>query len=642
VLPLAPACSGAFDTDWMASAAEQHVDALPTDLRPLAPLLAELVPSAGPSFAAVLTTPDSEAAMATLGSDTDAALCALAVAVLRPVLAGNAAVLLADDASSLDDRSVALLVELHATLRPALLLTLPRAELEDPQSGGARLVAALAQRATTCRAVALGPLSPAAAGELCASELGVHVAALPAGLVPAMTRLAGGQPLLLKEQLALLQRQGHLRIDSDSREVHADVTTLPDVITRGLTDGSPRMEIFLQRRLDALSPDARAAVRASAVLDGDWDASDVAHCCGAHFTFATACAAAAELVHAGVWAHAQPDGDDDDAGGSARYTFASEVVRSLVFAATPEDARAELHAAVLARMQERAGSNPQQSAATWAEWARLAHGAKKYAAAASLFLAAALSSQAARELPDAAHAAHDGLASLRAAAAHAGGSDEPKRHTGRMSQQLAAAAPRASVANRRSAALARSSSHTDINPLHSQLWRDLCAVLHTVRHVRTSWKLVQPGLEAHAPAMTNALVSRCPSVLHLVRSRHGLLLNDPVMGPVMTAHQVTLLTLIGSVVAGGRDLAALSLTLVACGRMHTRFSDHMRDFLPGCGLALRDTLRGELGLQAFSPDVEAAWAGAYDWVAQRLLQGVDSAQAAVATEHALRSQLLRG
>jgi hypothetical protein len=564
--------------------------------------------------------------------------------VLRPVLAGNATVLLADDASSLDARSMALLVELHATLRPALLLTLPRAELEDPQSGGARLVATLAQRATTCRAVALGPLSPAAAGELCASELGVHVAALPAGLVPAMTRLAGGQPLLLKEQLALLQRQGCLRVDGDSREVHADVTTLPDVIARELTEegGSARMEIFLQRRLDALSPDARAAVRASAVVEGEWDLSLIAHCCGAHFTFATACAAAAELVHAGVWAHAQPDGDGDDAGGSARYTFASEVVRSLVFAATPEDARAELHAAVLARMQERAGSDPQQSAAVWAEMARLAHGAKQYAAAASLFLAAALSSQAARELPDAAHAAHDGLASLRAAAAHVGGSDEPKRHTGRMSQQLVAAAPRASVAGRRSAALARSSSQTEINPQHAQLWRDLCAVLHTVRHVRTSWKLVQPGLEAHAPAMTSALVSRCPSVLHLVRSRHGLLLSDPVMGPVMSAHQVTLLTLIGSVVAGGRDLAALSLTLVACGRMHSRFSDHMRDFLPGCGLAMRDTLRGELGVQAFSPDVEAAWAGAYDWVALQLLQGVDSAQAAVAAEHALRGQLLRG
>ncbi len=81
VLPLAPSCSGAFDTLWMAFASEQHVATLPPDLRPLAPLLAELVPSAGPLFAAALAAPDSEAAMAALEGDTDAALCALAVAV---------------------------------------------------------------------------------------------------------------------------------------------------------------------------------------------------------------------------------------------------------------------------------------------------------------------------------------------------------------------------------------------------------------------------------------------------------------------------------------------------------------------------------------------------------------------------------
>jgi hypothetical protein len=650
VLPLAPACSGAFDTPWMAACIEAHVDSLPQQLRPLAPLLAELVPSAGLA-AAALATSDSAAALAAL-EDTEAALCALAIEVLRPVIAGTGAVLLSDDASALDPLSAAVLSEVHAVLRPAVLLTLPRQELEDPASVGSKLVSALTEQATACRAVTLGPLPPAAVGQLCASELEVAVDALPAGLVPALMSLAGGHPLLLKEQLALLLRQGHLRVSAGG-EVHAvcDLATLPDLIARGLTeeDGIARMEVFMQRRLDSLGPEARAAVRAAAVLGGDWDLALIAHCCGEHFSFASICAAAAELVHEGMWAHAPSVAGDD--GGSSRYMFTHSIVRSLVFAATPEDTRTELHAVVLNRLEQRAAAagGGTQPAATWAEWARLSRGASLHLKSASFSLAAARSSMdsvVARRLSDASRFAEEGMTSLRDSAEHAGAVHEdcdesPVRSGARMSQH--AASPRKSEENLLRFGSRRRSSGSVVatSPAHAALWRDLSAVLLGVRHVQASWAPVELNLQAHAQAMTHAFVARCPSALELVRSNHGLLLSDPSMGPILRHHQATLLTLIGSCVAGQRDLEALAPILQQCGRMHARFSAHMRAFLPGMGAALLDTLRASaLSEKELTSEVEVAWAAMYNFVAQQLVIGLESAEASTAAEQTLRGQLL--
>jgi class 3 adenylate cyclase len=653
VLPLAPACSGAFDTPWMAACIEAHVDSLPQELRPLAPLLAELVPSAGLT-AAALATPDSAAALAAL-EDTEAALCALAIEVLRPVIAGTGAVLLSDDASALDPLSATVLSEVHAVLRPAVLLTLPRQELEDPASVGSKLVSALAEQATAFRAVTLGPLPPAAVGQLCASELEVAVDSLPAGLVPALMRLGGGHPLLLKEQLALLLRQGHLRVGAGG-EVHAvcDLATLPDLIARGLTEenGIARMEVFVQRGLDSLGPEARAAVRAAAVLGGDWDLALIARCCGEHFSFAAICAAAAELVREGMWAHAPPLAGDDG-GSSSRYMFTHSIVRSLVFAATPEDTRAELHAVVLSRLEQRAsaaGGGP-QLAATWADWARLSRGASLHFKSATFSLAAARSSMSSvvtRHMSDASRFAQEGMTSLRDAAEHAAetheGCDEPPRRSGsggRFSQHTAA--PRKSEENLlRSGSRRRSSgSVVATSPAHAALWRDLSAVLVGVRHVQASWAPVELNLQAHAQAMTHAFVARCPSALELVRSNHGLLLTDPSMAPILQHHQATLLTLVGSCVAGQRDLEALAPILQQCGRMHARFSAHMRAFLPGMGVALLDTLRASvLNEEELTPEVETAWAAVYNFAAQQLVIGLKSAEASYAAEHTLWGQLL--
>jgi hypothetical protein len=433
------------------------------------------------------------------------------------------------------------------------------------------------------------------------------------------------------------------------------------------------MEIFMQRRLDSLGPDARAVVRTAGVLGGTWDLPLIARCCGAHTSFAGVGAAAAELVHEGMWVHAAAA--DDDSGGAACYTFAHEVVRSLVFAATPEDERAKLHATVLARLEERAasggGGSTQQAASAWAEWARLARGAgDQHAKAAGFSLRAAraaMASAAARGVSDAARAARDGLASLRAAAAQQAAADADAdadadagaaagASGGRLARASHAAAhrlteeealrlsgarlhtPRCSAADADRAATA---SPRAANPAHTQLWRDLSDVLHTVRVVQASWALVQPGLQTHALAMTHAFIARCPTVLLHVRGKHGLDFRAPEMGPIMVTHSATLITLVGQCVAGQRDFDAIRPTLVACGRMHARFSAHLRDFLPGMGTALLDTLRGALGeADAFPPEVEAAWGAVYAWVAAAMTTGVDAALADQAGEAQLRGALV--
>jgi hypothetical protein len=675
---------GGFDTPWFAAAVEAHVESLPATLRPLAPLLTQLVPSAGIN-PAELATPASGAALAAL-EEPQAALCALAVEVLRPVTlaAGGAVVLLSDDASTLDELSCALLTEVHARLAPALLLALPRAELEDADSGGARLVSRLSLRASTCRTCTLGPLPPPAVAQLCASVLDVPLPALPLGLVPALMRLAGGHPLLLKEQLTLLLRQGHLVVDPERRSVLlcADLGALPGLIARSLTDehGVARLEIFMQRRLDSLGPAGRTAVRAAAVLGAAavFDLPLIAAACAPRISFGAVCAAAAELVHEGMWTHAPAaavacgGGDDgadgaDDESGAACYVFSHEVVRSLVFAATPEDVRAELHAAVLARLQERAEAGAcgggcadhPQLPAVWAEWGRLARGAHAHMQAARLFRTAAqvsIASATAGSLLDAARSARDGVECLRdAARADAGGGQrqESPRHSSassasssprssmRASQQHAAA-PRLSEPELRAAAATAEMRRRDsvpANPVHAALLTELTAVLDTVARVQSSWAAVEARLDEVAAAMAAAFVARAPALLHAVRGKRGDALAAPDMRAILLAHQVTLLRLVGTTVAGERDLQALAPTLLQCGRMHARFGPTVHDFYPALGDAMADALRSTLGAQAFAPNVEAAWAAVYSFVAKHMILGIDQAARTMEAEASLRHVL---
>jgi class 3 adenylate cyclase len=690
----------AWRTPWLAAAAARHVEQLPPALRPLAPLLAKLLPDA--AVMPQLATPDSAEALAALSeSAAEDALAQLTAAVLRPALAGGA-LLVADDASALDALSAALLAAVHAALRPALLLSLPRSELEDPASGGAELVAQLRAAAPACRAVTLGPLPPSAAAALCAAELRCATPEqLPAGLVPALQRLAGGHPLLLRESLALLLRQGHLRAEGPGEGVSlaCDLAALPELVARGLTDqdGAARMEVLMQRRLDGLSPEARAVTRAAAVLGpGPFELPLLARCAadaqGA--SLAVLWAAAAELVHEGMWVHAPAacDGDaDDDAGGAVRYVFAHEMLRALVLAATPEDARAQLFNAVLSRLEE-APQSDGDAASAWADRARLARGGNQHVKAAACFLAAAQASIAAapaRGLADAARAAQEGLACMRAAAAAAAERAAAERRPApRSSSLMLSSSPSASSlsshdgglmmshrssysgsAGRISAAFGygtspqgdelaagpsrrRSGGEGDTaveaqqlrsslagDPEAAQIHCDLQAVLDTVARVQASGTLLLADLQAHAAVMSGALVAEAPEVLTAVRSKNGRALTDPSMVPVLVAHQATLLRLVGSAVSGTRDWdGELAPTLLRCGRMHARFSDTIREFYPPCGRAMMSTLRGALG-EACTPEVAAAWEAAFAFVATHMVAGIDAAQQAMAAEETLTEAL---
>jgi class 3 adenylate cyclase len=689
-----------FNMRWFADAVDARLDVLPPALRPLAPLLARLVPAAGFDPHA-LATPASAAALRALDADadaTDAALAALAVEVLRPTLGASAgAILLADDASGLDARSVSLLAAVMAALRPSLLLSLPRQELEDPASCGAEMVAALAAVSVTTRTCMLGSLPPAAVGALCASEMGVSgVAALPPGLVPALMRLAGGHPLLLKEQLALLVRDGHLVVDAAAGRVRVtcDMARLPELVSQGLLseEGVARMEVFIQRRIDALSAEARAVVKAAAVLGGTWDLALLVRCCNPRLSFAAVCTAAAELVHEGMWTFAPGAGGDavasggdasggaaaerPDGGAAARYCFAHEVVRSLVYAATPEDTRAALNAAVLACLEVHgelggaastwsasAGGDAPQSAVVWSELARLARGAAQHAKAAACLLHAARVSAASGAVTgpaDAARAAQEGLDSLHAlgehvrrpraiSAASSAASPVPRLSVDAGMRRRRASCTGDCIASPSTAAAAPTgdavadAEHADDeqadDPECAELRRELCDILARVKRIQASWALVQPGLEAHALAMTHAFVGRAPHVVELVTGKAGTPLTDPSMGAVMVRHQMALLTLVGTCVAGQRDFDALAPTLVQCGRMHSRFGDSIQQFYPHCGAAMMDAVHAALG-DEFTPEVEAAWSAVYNFVALNMLKGLDAAQGATAAESALRDILV--
>jgi hypothetical protein len=483
-------------------------------------------------------------------------------------------------------------------------------------------------------------------------------------------------------------------------EVHCDLAALPELVARGLMeqDGAARMEVLMQRRLDGLSPEARAATRAAAVLGpGPFELPLLARCVadaqGA--SLAALWTAAAELVHEGMWIHAPAadTGDDDDAGGAVRYAFAHEMLRALVLAATPEDARALLFNAVLSRLEEapQSDDNNGADAAAWADRARLARGGNQHVKAAACFLAAAQASIAAapaRGLADAARTAQEGIACMRAAAAAAAerGAAE-RRPAPRSSSLMLSSSPSASSlssshdggimmprtssyssgsgafgygsspqgdehlatpSRRRSggggdtaveAQQLRSSLAGDPEAAH--IHRGLQAVLDTVARVQASGALLLPDLAAHAAAMAGAFVAEAPAVLTAVRSKNGRALTDPSMDAVMVAHQATLLRLVGSAVAGGRDWdGELAPTLVRCGRMHARFGDTIRDFYPPCGRAMMTTLRGALG-DACTPEVAAAWEAAFAFVATHMVAGIDAKQQAMAAEETL-AEALRG
>jgi hemoglobin-like flavoprotein len=544
-------------------------------------------------------------------------------------------VLLQDDLSGADALSCELLAAILASLQPTALVTANRGELEDPDSAAAAAVARLSATAGSTRTCSLGALDAAAVGALCAAELDILPAGMPAGLVQGLAALSGGHPLIVKELVLMLLWQGHLTLKEGPGGVTTavcDVTRLDELAALGPagSDGMARLEVMVQRRVDSLSPAALCALKAAAVLGVTFDLPLLARACAGDVTLADARGLAAMLVDEGMWVHVHAPPISGGAQ-SSKYRFAHAVVQALVYASMPANQRAELHNRVLRCLeaQESAEGSSDGSSATapalqLAERARHARGANLHAKATSLFLASARASAtgvaAERRVPDASRFAKEGLTSLRAAT-------EQKKMTSCLAD--ADAKPATSLTNVR-----RSSSGASFDALR----HELMAVLDTVRRVQASWALMEPAMGTHGVALMQDFFRRCPEAWSLF-SFGDLALDDPVAEPKMRKHAITLLSTVGTCVAGLRDFESMIPTLVNVGKMHYKFGPNIRLFFPPMGESLIATLRTVLGAD-FTADVEAAWQAMYDVITLHIFEGIEKAERAAAEESRLRAQLM--
>jgi hemoglobin-like flavoprotein len=270
----------------------------------------------------------------------------------------------------------------------------------------------------------------------------------------------------------------------------------------------------------------------------------------------------------------------------------------------------------------------------WAERARHARGSNQHTKAVSYFLASARASAtgvaAARRAADAARFAQEGLASLSAAEA-----------------SQVAMQPRQSITNRGSgddlpslgggSSPPAKSAAAGARPLDT-LRAELMAVLDNVRRVQASWALVEPAMDTHGVALMLDFFRRCPDALPLF-SFGGMALDDPAAAPKMRKHAITLMSTVGTCVAGLRDFEAMIPTLISVGRMHYNFGDNLRSYFPPMGQALLSTLRAALGAD-FTADVEAAWQATYEVISLHIFDGIDRAERAAQEQSSLRGQLM--
>jgi hemoglobin-like flavoprotein len=670
-------------TAWLADAIADELQSLPASLRPLAPLLADLLPPNSSGLTAALALPGSAAAIAALPETALPSMrAALVCAVLRPTLGSGNGVLLQDDMSESDSLSCELLAAVLASLKPTALVTAGRGELDDPDSAAAAAVALVAAKATSYRTCGLGPLAAAAVEALCAAELSITPAGLPTGLVQGLTALTGGHPLFVKELISLLLWQGHITLEDGGALVNArcDVSRLDELAALGPSgsDGMARLEVLVQRRVDSLGPAARGALKAAAVLGHEFDLPLLARACAGHVTLAAARSLAAELVDEGMWVHVHTP-RAAIAGGGVKYRFAHEVVRALVYASMPSDQRVELHSRVLRWLEEaqelravdtsRGGVGAPEAvpAMQWAERARHARGANLHAKATSYFLASARASAtgvaAARRVSEATRLVQEGLASLRAA--EQGAAEQAAEQA---SGSLGTRTPRCSTTSLCSSpgsasfiescsldsrsctppdcalptAVARRprSSQSGMPSQLDMLRCELMAVLDAVRRVQASWAQLEPQVEALGVALMREFFRRCDEAKPLF-AFGNMSYDDPAAEPAMRKHAIMLMSTVGSCIAGLRDFEAMIPTLVSVGKMHAKFGTRMREFFPPMGAALIATLRSALG-EEFTPEVEAAWVDMYGVVTMHIYEGIGKAERAAAEENTLRSQLMGG
>jgi nitric oxide dioxygenase len=136
---------------------------------------------------------------------------------------------------------------------------------------------------------------------------------------------------------------------------------------------------------------------------------------------------------------------------------------------------------------------------------------------------------------------------------------------------------------------------------------------HEIELVQTSWAAVEPIADVAAMLFYNRLFETAPEV-------RGLFPDD------VTEQGRKLMAMLRVVVNGLDRLDALVPAVADLGRRHTGYGAAPAHY-DAVGAALLWTLAEGLG-EAFTPEVEDAWATAYGMLAATMIQAAGEAQAA--------------
>ena len=135
---------------------------------------------------------------------------------------------------------------------------------------------------------------------------------------------------------------------------------------------------------------------------------------------------------------------------------------------------------------------------------------------------------------------------------------------------------------------------------------------HTIEHVQTTWKALEPIAPVAAQLFYDNLFAAAPDVRALFKGD-------------MDDQGHRLMTMIGNAVRGLRHFEGLQAALRAMGARHVAYGVEDAHYAI-VGAALLKTLAQGLGPQ-FTPEVEEAWTVVYGFIAETMQAGSQAAGA---------------
>jgi len=238
--------------------------------------------------------------------------------LLKEKAQGRPLLILIDDMHRGDERTLELLGELSGRLSSVPLLTVLAGRTEPPD---------WLKRFSSTTTVRLGPLGPLDAGAL--ADGFVRDKPLTPEAAGFLVELAGGNPLYLRELVAMARARGMLVDEGDCYKLHAQA-------------GIPAtLQALLGSRLDALEPSYKLVLQHAAVL-GEATAEQVAGLGSPDAAQALASLVDSRLLTQG------PDG---------RFQATDSLLREVAYETLPRTTRGELHrkaAGVSTTLEDRA------------------------------------------------------------------------------------------------------------------------------------------------------------------------------------------------------------------------------------------------------------------------------------------------